>query len=188
MWHDMMTVGIPIAEKVIRTALVYVVVLALFRISGKRGLANLNTFDMAVVFLLSNVVQNAVIGPDDSLLGGVIGAVTLVLLNAAMNRWLALDERVGRVLEGTPTTVVEDGEFDRRAALRLSLRRAELENAVRMQKGDKLSDVASASLEPSGQLVIVLKPTESNATRGDIARVEDRLAAIEALLRSRGPG
>ncbi|GGV39805.1 DUF421 domain-containing protein [Actinomadura cremea] len=186
MWHDMMTVGIPIAEKVLRTVLVYAVIVLLFRISGKRGLANLNTFDFAVVFLLSNVVQNAVIGPDDSLLGGVIGALTLVVLNAALNRWLAVDERVGRVLEGTPTTVIRDGVLDRGAALRLSLRRAEVENAVRMQKGDKIADVASASLEPSGQLVIVLKRAETNATRADIARLEARLAAIEDLLRAPG--
>ncbi|MFE5097661.1 hypothetical protein ACFRCI_47200 [Streptomyces sp. NPDC056638] len=78
MWHDLLSVQVPIAEKVLRTVGVYALIVILFRLSGKRGLANLNTFDFVVIFLLSNVVQNAVIGNDNSLLGGAIGATTLV--------------------------------------------------------------------------------------------------------------
>ncbi len=186
MWHDMLAVQIPIVEKVLRTILVYALIVVLFRISGKRGLANLNTFDFAVIFLLSNVVQNAVIGPDNSVTGGVIGAVTLVVVNAALNRWLALDERAGRVIEGTPTTVIQNGRLVKGAVRRLALRRGELENAIRTQQGDRISDVASARLEPDGRLVVVLKREESNATRADISRLEERLAAIESLLRRDG--
>ncbi|MEU1286379.1 hypothetical protein [Kitasatospora sp. NPDC005856] len=125
MWHDLVAVQMPIVEKVLRTIAVYVLILLLFRVAGKRGLAGLNTFDMVVVFLLSNVVQNAVIGNDDSLLGGVIGAVTLVAVNAAVTRWLARDPRAARILEGTATTVVKDGRLVPGALRDLALRPSE---------------------------------------------------------------
>jgi uncharacterized membrane protein YcaP (DUF421 family) len=78
MWHSMFAVQIPIVEKILRTVLVYATILILFRLAGKRDLATLNIFDFVVLFLLSNVVQNAIIGNDTSLLGGIIGAATLV--------------------------------------------------------------------------------------------------------------
>jgi uncharacterized membrane protein YcaP (DUF421 family) len=84
MWHAMFVEQIPLAEKILRTVLVYALIALLFRVAGKRGLANLNTFDFVVMFLLSNVVQNAVIGNDISLTGGVVGAVTLVAVNAVV--------------------------------------------------------------------------------------------------------
>ncbi|HEX4390256.1 MAG TPA: hypothetical protein VH084_01760 [Mycobacterium sp.] len=95
---------IPFAEKVLRTIVVYGLLAVLFRLTGKRDLANLNTFDFIVIFLLSNVVQNAVIGNDNSLLGGIIGAVTLVLINAALNRCIALSPVAGRIFDGRATT------------------------------------------------------------------------------------
>jgi uncharacterized membrane protein YcaP (DUF421 family) len=185
-WHDMLEMQVPIVEKVLRTVLVYVIIVVLFRFSGKRGLANLNTFDFVVIFLLSNVVQNAIIGQDDSLLGGAIGAVTLVAVNALLNRWLAADPRLARILEGTSTTVIKDGSISRSASKRLALRPAELEHAVRLQKGEAVDDVALGRLEPDGQLIMVLKPSRTQASRGDIARLEERLTTIENLLRS-GP-
>ncbi|AEN14058.1 MULTISPECIES: YetF domain-containing protein [unclassified Streptomyces] len=184
MWHDMLTVQLPIAEKVLRTVFVYAAMVALFRFSGKRGLANLNTFDFVVIFLLSNVVQNAIIGQDNSLLGGLVGAVTLVAVNALMNRWAVADTRVARLLEGTPTTVIEDGSVLENATRRLAVRPTEIEHAVRIQNGERISDVASARLEPDGQLIVELKPSAGNASRGDIQRLEERLASIEGLLRA----
>jgi uncharacterized membrane protein YcaP (DUF421 family) len=180
--HDLWAVQIPILEKIIRTVLVYALVLVLFRVAGKRGLANLNTFDFVVMFLLSNVVQNAVIGADNSLLGGVIGAVTLVAVNAAMNRWVASDPRAERLLEGTATTLITDGSFVPGALRRLALRTSEIEHAVRVQNGDSVEEVADARLEPGGQLIVTLKETDQTATHGDVVAIQARLAAIEELL------
>ena len=190
MWHDMFAVQIPIAEKILRTIAVYALIVVLFRLSGKRGLANLNTFDFVVIFLLSNVVQNAIIGNDDSLLGGVIGAVTLIAVNTVVNRLLASGDRAVRVIEGKPTTVVKDGKLLTRALRHLALRPSEIEHAVRLQNGDAISDVAEARLDPDGQLIVKLKATQQNATRADIRALETRLAAIEELLTSltRNPG
>lgn len=186
MWHDMMTMGIPVANKVLRTVLVYVVILVLFRLTGKRGLASTNTFDIVVIFLLSNVVQNAVIGNDDSLLGGVIGAVTLVAVNALLNRWLVVDENAARLLEGSATTVIRDGRVVTSAIRRLGLRSGEVTQAVRMQTGGTIRGVEHGSLEPDGRFLIVELPSERHATRGDIDGLKQRLEAIEDAVRARG--
>ena len=182
MWHSLFVPQIPVLEKILRTVLVYATIVILFRVVGKRDLAVFNTFDFVVIFLLSNVVQNAIIGSDNSVLGGIIGAVTLVAINAVLNRWLAASGRAARVLEGTPTTIIEDGRFIPRALRRLSLRSEEVEHAIRMQNGDDVSEVGEGRMEPTGQLVVTLKPEEQAASKGDIAHLAARLDAIEATL------
>ena len=182
MWHAMFVEQIPLAEKVLRTVLVYALIALLFRVAGKRGLASLNTFDFVVIFLLSNVVQNAVIGNDTSLTGGAVGAVTLVTVNAVVNRAIASNARAARMFDGSPTTVISDGHVVNRALRHLGLRRSEIEHAVRLQNGDTLSQVQQGSLEPGGQLVLTLKHAEQSATKADIAELTERLRRIEELL------
>lgn len=184
MWHDMFVIEIPILEKVLRTVLVYATLVVLFRLAGKRGLAGLNTFDFVVIFLLSNVVQNAVIGNDQSLLGGIVGAVTLVAINAGLNHALARSNRLARIFEGHPTTVIRDGEVQPQALRRLAMRPAELDHAVRLQNADDINEVGSGLLEPSGQLVLTLKPDQQSATKADIARLTAQLNAVQTLLAS----
>jgi len=182
MWHDMFVIQIPVLEKVLRTILVYATIVILFRLAGKRDLATFNTVDFVVIFLLSNVVQNAIIGNDDSVSGGVIGAVVLVAINAGFNRWLAASPGASRVLEGKPTTVIADGQFIKGALRRLALRPGEIDQAIRVQNGDDVSDIANGRMEPSGQLILSLKPTEQSATKGDIARLNARLDSIDSAL------
>jgi uncharacterized membrane protein YcaP (DUF421 family) len=182
MWRDLLVEQIPVAEKILRTVLVYAVLAALFRLTGKRGLANLSTFDFIVIFLLSNVVQNAVIGNDNSLISGVIGAVTLVGVNATLNRLIAVNATVVRIFDGRATTVITDGQVVDRALRLLGLRRSEIEHAVRLQNGDDVGQIQDGSLEPGGQLVLTLRPSEQNATKADIAMLTDQLLRIEGLL------
>ena len=182
MWHAMFVIQIPIAEKVLRTVLVYTVIVVLFRLVGKRGLAGLNTFDFAVIFLLSNVVQNAIIGNDQSLLGGVVGAATLVVINAVLNRALARSNRVAHLLEGRASTVIREGQLQTGVLRRLAMRPAELDHAVRLQNGDDISEVGDGRLEPSGQLVLTLKPEEQSATKGDIADLGTKIDELRAML------
>lgn len=182
MWHEIFVVQVPIAEKVLRTVFVYATIVLLFRLSGKRGLATLNTLDFVVIFLLSNVVQNAIIGNDQSFSGGAIGAATLVAVNAGINRLIARSPRAARVLEGRPTTVIEDGRTVPAAVRRLALRPVDLEHAVRMQNGDSLEEMQHGVLEPSGHLILSLKPAEQSASKGDVALLLARLDALEARL------
>lgn len=182
MWHSMFAVQIPLLEKILRTVLVYTTILILFRLTGKRDLATLNLFDFVVLFLLSNVVQNAIIGNDTSLLGGIIGAATLVAVNAALNRWIAVSDRVARVLEGKSTTIIENGRFLPGAAKRLSLRPIDIERAIRVQNGDDIKEIATGLMEPNGQLVLTLKQEEQNASKGDITAISTQLKAMQASL------
>src|ERR1041384_7288329 len=104
--HALFTIGIPVLEKVVRTVAVYGGVLVLLRVGGKRDLAQLNSFDLVVLLLLSNVVQNAVIGNDNSLLGGLLGALVLVAVNAVVVRFARRNDTTVRLLEGEPTTLI----------------------------------------------------------------------------------
>ena len=185
MWHSMFAEQIPAAEKIIRTVTVYAVIALLFRVAGKRGMASMNTFDFVVIFLLSNVVQNAIIGNDTSLTGGLIGAVTLVTVNALVNRLIAANATAARIFDGKPTTVIRDGHVVQRALVHLGLRRSELDNAVRLQNGDDVSEVGRGVLAPGGQLVLDLKASEQGATKADVAGLQDRLGRIEELLAAR---
>jgi uncharacterized membrane protein YcaP (DUF421 family) len=181
-WHSMFALQVPIAEKILRTVVVYATILVLFRLAGKRDLATLNLFDFVVLFLLSNVVQNAIIGNDTSLLGGIIGAATLVAVNALLNRWIAVSDRAARILEGKPTTLIADGRFLPGAAKRLSMRPSDVERAIRVQDGDDITEVATGLIEPNGQLVLTLKPEEQNASKSDIAGLRAQLKAMERAL------
>ena len=184
MWHAMFIEQIPFAEKILRTVLVYALIALLFRLTGKRGLSNMSTFDFVVIFLLSNVVQNAVIGNDTSLTGGVVGAVTLVTVNALVNRVVASSATAARIFDGRPTTVIRDGHVIQRALVHLGVRHSELDHAVRMQNGDDVSEIQDGVLEPGGQLVLSLKRSEQGATKADVASLRDQLSRIETLLRA----
>src|ERR1017187_6237851 len=107
MWGEMFVVGVPIAEKVLRPALVYVFLVVALRVFGKRELAQLNPFDLVVLLSLSNTVQNAIIGNDNSLSGGLIGAFALLVVNYRVVRFLFRHRRLDEILEGKPTVMSE---------------------------------------------------------------------------------
>jgi uncharacterized membrane protein YcaP (DUF421 family) len=183
MWHAMFAEEIPFWEKVVRTAVVYALIAVLLRATGKRALSGLNSLDVVVMVLLSNVVQNAIIGPDNSVTGAAIGAVVLVALNALINRAAVRSDRVARIFDGTDTTVIDRGRLDDRAVRRLGLRRHDLDHAVRLQNGDDLAQVESGVFDPSGQLILTLRASEQGATKRDVDDLAQRLARIEQLLR-----
>src|SRR5664279_1202292 len=109
MWSDIFTVGAPVAEKILRPVLVYLFLVVVLRVFGKRELAQLNPFDLVVLLSLSNTVQNAIIGNDNSLSGGLIGAFALLALNYLVVRFLFRHRRLDEILEGAPTVMVEHG-------------------------------------------------------------------------------
>jgi uncharacterized membrane protein YcaP (DUF421 family) len=182
MWQNLMSVEIPILEKIIRTVLVYLLILVIFRVIGKRAVASLNTMDFVVMFLLSNVVQNAIIGPDNSFLGGAIGAVTLIAVNALVDRLAYRYEGFRWLVEGADVQVIEKGEVDGSLLRRIGLRRADLEHAVRVQNGDDVAEVWDGLLDSSGHLVLTLKESEQDASVKDIQDLKATLARMEQML------
>ena len=172
--------GEPVLEKGIRTVAVYAGILLLLRLGGKRDLAQLNSFDLVVLLLLSNLVQHAVIGADDSLIGGLLGAAILVAVNGATVRLVGRSDAVTRVFEGDRTILARDGRLDEARLRRLGLRAADVVNALRRQGANTLSEVEEAALAPGGSIVVTLRQQDENATKGDIRRVEEKLDQLLA--------
>src|ERR1700734_1760709 len=119
-FNDMFQLPLPIIEKLARPAIIYLVLVLLLRIFGKRELAQLNPFDLVVLLSLSNTVQNAIIGDDNSITGGVIGAFGLLAINWLVVRVLFRSRRLTRALEGRSTVLNRNGQLDLRAMERES--------------------------------------------------------------------
>jgi uncharacterized membrane protein YcaP (DUF421 family) len=186
--HHLYALDVSAVEKAIRTAAVYGGIVLLLRLGGKRDLAQLNSLDLVVLLLLSNVVQNAVIGDDLSLAGGMLGAAILIGLNAVVVRLVRRSDLAMKLFEGTPTVLVRDGRLDERALNRLGLRDEDVLMAVHHQGAEALDEVALATLAPGGGIVVDLKPSAMDATKGDIARLEAKLDRLAEILERRQPG
>ena len=162
MWHDIFAVGTPVLEKILRPILVYIFLVFLLRAFGKRELAQLNPFDLVVLLSLSNTVQNAIIGNDNSLSGGLIGAFTLLGTNYLVVRFLFKHRRLDQMLEGKPTTLINNGHVVKHALAKELLTRSELMTVLHRQGFDGINEVDRCVLEPGGTFFIQRKmpPTE----------------------------
>src|SRR6266545_1297734 len=107
--HDMFSLGLPWIEKILRPILVYASLIVLLRLAGKREMAQLNPFDLVVLLTISNTVQNAIIGEDNSVTGGLLGAATLLAVNHFVVRYLYSHEKLDRLIEGEPDVLIEHG-------------------------------------------------------------------------------
>src|SRR6476659_9232601 len=121
MWTDLTHLDISVLDKIIRTNVVYLALIVLLRLAGKRDLAQLNSFDLIVMLLLSNVVQTAIIGPDNSLLGGLIAA------NAFLVRVVRPNKHVAALLEGTTTVLARNGHWVPDALRSVGVRQSDME-------------------------------------------------------------
>lgn len=182
-WNDIMVSGIPVAEKVIRTIAVYAFLIGGLRLFGKRELGQLNPLDFIVLLLLSNTVQNAIIGNDNSLAGGLTGALVLMIVNSLLVRWTYSHPRIRRMVEGRAEDLVKDGHVLQRALAHNQITREELIAAARKQGIEHLGDVSCARLEVSGAVSFLVKePTEVQRMHADLVvrldALEKRLAIV----------
>ena len=162
MWSEIFAVGVPVVEKILRPVLVYFFLVFVLRVFGKRELAQLNPFDLVVLLSPSNTVQNAIIGNDNSLTGGLIGAFALLGMNYLVVRFLFRHRRLDQLFEGKPTVLVEHGHVHQHALAKELLTRAELMTVLHRQGFDSIEDVERCVLEPGGVFYIRRKspPTE----------------------------
>ncbi len=130
-WHDMFYLNLPILEKILRPIIVYVFLIVGVRLAGKRQLAQLNAFDLVVLLTLSNTVQNAIIGDDNSVTGGIVGAATLLLMNYFVVWFLYDHEKLDHLIEGDADVLVEGGKVKPDRLRRELITQAELEAAAR---------------------------------------------------------
>jgi uncharacterized membrane protein YcaP (DUF421 family) len=142
-------------EIVVRTAAVYLVVLALLRMAGKRELGQMSPLDLVVILAIANAVQNAMTGGDNSLAGGIIAAATLVGVNVVVGRVAHRIPVVGHLFESEPTTLMKDGKMIAANLRRESVEREEVEMAAREHGIDDLAEVRAAYLERDGSISII---------------------------------
>ncbi len=181
MWH----LDIAWQEKVIRTLVVYLFLLIGLRLAGKRELGQFNPFDLVVLLLLSNTLQNAIIGNDNSLSGGLLGAAVLLAVNYAVVRFLYRHPAIERLVEGDPDILVRDGETIQHRMERELITRDQLEAAARRQGIDSLDRVRECRLETGGALTFIeRKPTDEEERHAELVARLCELTEQQARLSS----
>ncbi|MBZ5677541.1 MAG: DUF421 domain-containing protein [Acidobacteriia bacterium] len=183
MWNDMFVVAVPLLEKIIRPVIVYLALVILLRIFGKRELAQLNPFDLVVLLSLSNTVQNAIIGNDNSISGGLIGAVTLLAANYLVVRFLFKHRRLDQLVEGKSTTLIDRGKVQHKNLAKELLSHSELLTVLHRQGFDDVDEVERCVLEPSGTFAVKRKdPPKDEVQYAELIRrlesIDSRLAAL----------
>jgi uncharacterized membrane protein YcaP (DUF421 family) len=156
-WKDMFVLGVPVAEKILRPIIIYVFLIVGLRLSGKRELAQLNPFDLVVLLTLSNTVQNAIIGDDITVTGGIIGAVALLTINYAVVQFLYDHRKLDQLVEGKADVLIEDGRIHMGRLKEELITLEELAAAARKQGFDSLSEIQKCILEPGGTLCFIGK-------------------------------
>lgn len=173
----MFSLPLPVLEKIVRPIIVYFALLIAFRIFGRRQLAQLNPMDLTVLLMLSNTIQNAIIGEDNSLIGGLIGAGALLATNWVLNWVTYRYPRVTKTIEGAPQVLIEDGVMDKKTIHNENISIQDFHEVLHRDGLDQVERVRMAYLEPSGLITVIPKDDRR------IDEINERLIAIEHLLR-----
>jgi uncharacterized membrane protein YcaP (DUF421 family) len=185
---DMFVMGLPLLEKILRPIIVYGFLVISLRLSGKRELVQLNPFDLVVLLTLSNTVQNAIIGEDNSVLGGLIGATSLLVTNYLVVRFLYDHRKLDQLVEGKADLLIENGQVHKQRLKKELITMEQLEAAARKQGFTSLAEVEQCVLEPGGTLCFVgKKPGTEDVRHLELVGKLDRLTQEIAQLRGSQP-
>ncbi|HVN54713.1 MAG TPA: YetF domain-containing protein [Anaerolineaceae bacterium] len=181
--NDMFVLGIPVLEKILRTVIVYIALLIGLRIAGKREMAQLNPFDLVVLLTISNTVQNAIIGNDTSVTGGIIGVAALLSINYLFVRLTYSNQKIEAIVEGTEDVLIDHGQLMNSVLEREAITPTELEIAAHKQGFSSLAEVERAVLEPEGGVSFIARKPEPEETRHQelITRLDQMSAEISVL-------
>lgn len=167
---------LPVLEKILRPVIVYLFLVVFLRLFGKRELAQLNPFDLVVIISLSNTVQNAMIGDDNSVSGGAIGAFSLLAINWLLTRVLFRAPKLNRFFELSETVLIRHGVVDWDAMKDEALTELELRSVMHKQGFDRFEEIEKCVLEPNGNFYMEgIKSMSDDAQRANLMR------AIESL-------
>jgi uncharacterized membrane protein YcaP (DUF421 family) len=187
-WKDMFVLGVPLVEKILRPVIVYAFLVISLRLSGKRELVQLNPFDLVVLLTLSNTVQNAIIGNDNSVSGGLIGATSLLVINYLVVRFLYDHRKLDQLVEGKADVLIDEGKVQTQHLKKELITMAQLEAAARKQGFDSLSEVKQCVLEPGGTLTFVgKKPGTEDVRHQELLGRLERLMEEVSRLRAQPP-
>ncbi|WP_260737600.1 DUF421 domain-containing protein [Tunturiibacter lichenicola] len=180
MIESMFHLPLPVLEKILRPVIVYLCLIGFLRLFGKRELAQLNPLDLVVLLSLSNTVQNAMIGDDNSVSGGIIGAFSLLTINWLLTRILFRMPKLNSAFEGTPSVLIRRGVVDWAEAKRQVLTELELRSVLHRQGYNDFSEVEKCVLEPNGNFYIEgIKSMSDDAQRADMRKeIRESLAAL----------
>ena len=169
MFESMFHLPLPLLEKILRPVLVYLFLVGFLRLFGKRELAQLNPFDLVVLLSLSNTVQNAMIGDDNSVSGGVIGAFSLLTINWLLTRVLFHAPKLNHFFELPPTVLIHHGVVDWEAMKKEALTELDLKTILHKQGLRDYSEVERCALEPSGNFFVEqVDPLREGRQRSEI--------------------
>jgi uncharacterized membrane protein YcaP (DUF421 family) len=174
--HDMFHLPLPLLEKILRPVIVYLFLIGFLRIFGKRELAQLNPFDLVVLLSLSNTVQNAMIGDDNSVTGGIIGAFSLLAINWALMWLLYRTPKLTAAIEGEPSTIIRGGVLDEKELRLQTLSHEDLISVLNKNGFNEISDVDLCVLEPNGTFFVKGKTPSGDAIeRGELMALIEQL-------------
>jgi uncharacterized membrane protein YcaP (DUF421 family) len=181
---NMFHLPVPWLEKILRPIVVYLALIIFLRLFGKRELAQLNPFDLVVLLSLSNTVQNAIIGDDNSVTGGILGAFSLLAINWALMWVLYRAPKLNAALEGEPTTLIRDGVVDLAALKSQALTEIELYSVLNKNNFSEPAEVALCVLEPNGTFYLKAKtPSFQQMERTELLNALAQLSAEVKALR-----
>jgi len=182
-WKDMFVLAVPLLEKILRPIAVYLFLIISLRLSGKRELVQLNPFDLVVLLTLSNTVQNAIIGDDNTVTGGIIGATSLLIVNYLVVRFLYGHRKLDQLVEGRADVLIEDGKVKAGNLKRELITMAQLEAAARKQGFESISEVQQCILEPGGTITFLGKKpgTEESRHKELLDKMEKMMAELGKL-------
>lgn len=176
MLDSMFHLPLPLLEKIVRPIIVYLFLVLFLRLFGKRELAQLNPFDLVVLLSLSNCVQNSIIGNDNSVTGGVVGAFSLLAINWALTWVIFKMPKVNDALEGTKSILIDHGVVDHEALKKETMTELELLSVIHKQGLDYFTDVEKCVLEPNGTFYVeAIKPTADEVQVADLKNAVDVL-------------
>jgi uncharacterized membrane protein YcaP (DUF421 family) len=189
--HDMFHLPVPLIEKILRPVIVYLCLIVFLRLFGKRELAQLNPFDLVVLLSLSNTVQNAIIGDDNSITGGIVGAFSLLAINWMLMWVLYRTPKVNAALEGKSSTLIRDGVVDEEELKKQILTQEELISVLNKNGFNDPRDVETCVLEPNGTFYVKGKsPSSNQVEQGElmdaIVRLSDEVKALRREIEARG--
>ena len=186
---DMFHVPVPVVEKILRPVIVYLCLICFLRLFGKRELAQLNPFDLVVLLSLSNTVQNAMIGDDNSVSGGIIGAFSLLTINWVLTWLLFRAPKVDAALQGEPATLIQGGEMDEAALKRECLTHEELISVLNKNGFNDPGEVEVCVLEPNGTFFVKGKqPSSDQIERAQLMSALESLRAEVIAMREQMGG
>jgi len=155
MWHNLVSIGSSWQERAVRAVVVYAFLLVAIRIFGRRELGQLTAFDIIVLLTLSNILQNSMIGNDNSVTGGMVGAGVLLSGNLILAFVVSRRPHVERVIEGEPRILIHDGKLQAEQIRKELLTEQDLMSAVRREGLERFEDVHLCISEPNGMISVI---------------------------------